>query len=237
MPVPSTTLIASTGTVSPSAARTSSTCAGRVRAEVGLGQDDERLRLGVGGERQEALEPAHVEVAVERPDDEREVDVGGEHLRLGAAVAGRAGDPAPARQQRVHDAGLRVGRDPVADRRQVGGGRRRVRHAARTARRAAGRPAPSRSSRPRWTAATRAGIRSGRPSAVKAASRRGVQPRSASGCSDDNSGSPCAKGCRWRAGRRTRMCGAPAALADGRGPGGRPGGDVSRGATEARDAG
>ena len=73
-----------------------------------------------------------------------------------------------------------------------------------------GRPvsAPSavtRSSRPRWTAATRAGIRSGRPSAARAASRRGVQPRAVRppGKCDDNGGSPVRE--RVRARRAARV--------------------------------
>ena len=138
MPVPSTTLIASTGTVPPSAARTSSTCAGGVRAEVGLGEHDQRLGLRVGGQREEALQPAQVEVAVERADDEREIDVRGEHLRLAAAVGRRARDPAAARQQRVDDAGLGIGGDPVADRRA---GRRRSRPRGQPPRRGAGQRA------------------------------------------------------------------------------------------------
>ena len=93
-----------------------------LRVQIGLGEHDHGLGLRVGGEGEEALEPAQVEVAVERADHERHVDVRGEHLRLGAPVARGTGDPAAAGQKRVDDARLRVGADPVAHRGQVGGG-------------------------------------------------------------------------------------------------------------------
>ena len=183
--------------------------AGRVVAQVGLRQDDDRLGLRVGGEREEALDPAQVEVAVERPDDERDVDVRGEHLRLGAAVARGARDPAAARQQRVDDAGVRVRRDPVADRGQVGGASPRRGSSGRTACRRAGRPRSARSSRPRCTAATRAGIRSGRASAAK----RGVEARGpaeggeAAGYVGRQRGSPSCEGDAARRARQRRAHG------------------------------
>jgi hypothetical protein len=100
----------------------------RVVAQVGLGEHDQRVGLRVGREREEALQPAHVQIAVQRPDDERQVDVRGQHLRLAAIVAAGAGDPALAREQRVDDARLRVGGDPVADGGKVGRGRGGVGH-------------------------------------------------------------------------------------------------------------
>ena len=178
-PVPSTTLTGEHGHRAAERVADLERAQRRVRVEVGLGEDDDRLRLGVGGEREEALEPAQVEVAVERADDERDVDVRGEHLGLGAAVARRPGDAAAARQHRVDDAGRRVRRHPVADGGEVGRGGGGVAQPPGRRRRRARRPRVARSSRPRCTAATRAGIRSGRPSAAKAASRAGVQPRTA----------------------------------------------------------
>jgi hypothetical protein len=102
---------------------------GRVLAKVGLGEHHERLGLRVGGQREEALQAAHVQLAVERPHDQRQVDVRRQHLGLGAAVVRGAGDPAPAWQQGLHHAGLGVGGDPVADGREVGGAGSRVGHA------------------------------------------------------------------------------------------------------------
>ena len=131
------------------------------------------LGLRVGGEREEPLEPSQVEVEVERADDERDVDVRGEHLRLGAPVAGRAGDPAAgaaAARGRCRWPGR-----PRPSRRRRAGRPRSARRgsAARTARRRAARRRSARSSRPRCTAATRAGIE------VRARQRRerGVEAR------------------------------------------------------------
>ena len=48
--------------------------------EVGLRQQDDRLRAALPRHREVALEPAHVEVERQRLDEERDVDVRGEHL-------------------------------------------------------------------------------------------------------------------------------------------------------------
>jgi hypothetical protein len=93
----------------------------RVGVEVGLGEHHDGVRAGVGGEREHALEPAHAEVAVERAEDERDVDVRGQHLRLGPAAGRGARDPAAARQHGMHDPAGRVDRDPVTDGGQVDG--------------------------------------------------------------------------------------------------------------------
>lgn len=101
-----------------------------VVAEVGLRQQDHRLGAALPGGREVALEAARVEVVRERGRQEGDVDVGGEHLLLGAVPGGLARDRAAACQHGVDDgASALLGRvvgDPVADGGQVGAGLARV---------------------------------------------------------------------------------------------------------------
>ena len=126
----------------------------RIGGEVGLREDDERVGGRVGGQREHALDAAEVELAVQRRDDDHEVDVGGEDLRL-AAVARRAHERARALASTAWTApGLGVVGDVVADRGQVDG---RWPRGAAAGDEARARAVVGDSSRPpRWTAATRA---------------------------------------------------------------------------------
>ena len=104
---------------------TSATSRLDVGAQVGLGEDDDRVGAALPGQRHVALDPADVQVLVERRDEEEHVDVGGDHL-LGGLVPGLlSAEGRPAREDgldgaRSAPAGTVV-RDPVADGGQVGG--------------------------------------------------------------------------------------------------------------------
>ena len=94
-----------------------------VFGQVGLGQHDDRLGAAVPGDRNVALEPAQVQVAVERRDDKDDVEVGADDLRLGAPAGGLPDQRAPTRQHGLdhHIAGLaRFDGHPVTDRREGG---------------------------------------------------------------------------------------------------------------------
>ena len=104
----------------------------RVVRQVGLVQDDDRSRPGAPGQREIALEPARVQVVVERGDDEQRVDVRRQHLLTGGSVARRpADDRGPAREETLDEPviGLagRLERDPVPDDREAGVARDRRR--------------------------------------------------------------------------------------------------------------
>ena len=117
-----------------------------ITRDVRLVEHDHRGDPAGPGHGEVALQAAQVEVAIEPGDQERDVDVGRDHLLIGE-VAGRpparvgraAHEGRPARQDRgdhgsVVGAGSRIGRlerDPVADRREVGRGERVVSEPAR----------------------------------------------------------------------------------------------------------
>ena len=113
MPAPVRALTTSTGV--PSSARQPRGLPVRVDDEVGLREQDARGDAAVAHERDEALEPAEVQVAVGRRDDEAEVDVRGHDLDAG--TVGPAQD-AEARQH-LADRAARLDADPVADDRRI----------------------------------------------------------------------------------------------------------------------
>jgi hypothetical protein len=89
-----------------------------VLAEIGLRQDDDRLRAALPRGGDVALEAAEAEVVVEPGQEEGGVDVRGEDLvgRVVAGVLAHEGGPPP--QDRRDDGALTFGlrdRDPVAD--------------------------------------------------------------------------------------------------------------------------
>ena len=98
-----------------------------VVGEVGLGEDEHRLRAALPGEREVALEAPEVQVLVDRGDDEDDVDVGGEDLLLRRLPGGLARELRAAREDGLDRPALLVGArcdgDPVADGREVGGRR------------------------------------------------------------------------------------------------------------------
>ena len=75
----------------PATGSTPATAAVDIVGEVGLVEDDDRLGARAPGQGQVALEPARVEVGVERGHDEQQVDVRGEDL-----LRRELGRPAPA---------------------------------------------------------------------------------------------------------------------------------------------
>ena len=75
-----------------------------VVAEVGLGEHDHRLRAALPGGGQIALQPPGVEVGVQRGDQQRHVDVGGDHLRRLHGVGGLAQEGRAPRHHRVDGA-------------------------------------------------------------------------------------------------------------------------------------
>ena len=93
---------------------------GRVGVEIGLRQHDERVGGRVGGQGEHALDAAERQLAVHRRDDDHDVDVGGQHLRLAAAVR-RPHERRRALLHGVDGTGLGVGDDPVTDRGEVEG--------------------------------------------------------------------------------------------------------------------
>ena len=98
----------------------------RVAGEVALRAHDQDLDAAAARERHEALEPAEVEVHVERGGHEAQVDVRGQRL-LARAVVGAREEGAP--REDVADRLASAQRDPVAGRRQF----RRPREAASSA--------------------------------------------------------------------------------------------------------
>ena len=85
-PVPSTVETGSTGAAPASAARTSATRAAGSGSRSAFDSTTSAVGGRVGGEREHALDAADAQLAVHRRDDDHEVDVGGEHLRLAAVV-------------------------------------------------------------------------------------------------------------------------------------------------------
>ena len=98
-----------------------------VVGEIGLGEDEHRLRSALPREREVALEAPEVHVLVDRGDDEHDVDVGGEHLLLRRLPGGLPRELRVAGEDGLDRPALlvRAGRDgdPVAYRREVGGRR------------------------------------------------------------------------------------------------------------------
>jgi hypothetical protein len=90
----------------------------QIDRDIGLVEDDDGLDPARPGDGQVALETSHVEIVVEAGDDERDVDVGRDHLLVdevaGRPPAGVRRAPPERRATRQH------GRD---DRRVVGSGR------------------------------------------------------------------------------------------------------------------
>ena len=105
-PSPRCALVASTGMPGATARRTASVRLG-VGHQVGLVEHEDRRAAAGGGHGDEALQPARVEVAVGRGDDEGDVDVGGQVL-AGAGQHAAAGQPGA-------DGAAGVDHDPVAD--------------------------------------------------------------------------------------------------------------------------
>ena len=89
-----------------------------VGAEIGLRQQHDRLRAALPAERQVPLDAAEIEVVVEPRDDEHDVDVRGEHLRLGLVERRLADERAASRQHGVNRPAAFVGTcgdgEPVA---------------------------------------------------------------------------------------------------------------------------
>ena len=91
-----------------------------VIGEIGLVENDDRLGARTPGQAEIALEPARVQVMVERGHDEQEVDVGGEDLLVGRPVARCPADDCRAPGEETLDQPLtgvagRLEHDPVAD--------------------------------------------------------------------------------------------------------------------------
>jgi hypothetical protein len=84
---------------------------GGILDEVGLGEQHQRLDLAARRDGQEARQAARVEVAIRRRGEQREVDVGGQHL--GPAAVAATGDHAAPRQHGPHRA-VRQRADEVA---------------------------------------------------------------------------------------------------------------------------
>ena len=89
----------------------------RVAGEVALRAHDQDLDAAAARERDEALEPAEVEVHVQRGGDEAQVHVGGQRL-LARVVVGAREQRAP--RQDVADRLASAQRDPVAGGGQLG---------------------------------------------------------------------------------------------------------------------
>jgi hypothetical protein len=99
-------------------------------AEVGLRQQDDRLRAALPRGREVALEPAQVEVLVQRHDQEDGVDVRGQHLLLRGVQRDLARELRGAREDVVDGGRVFVqpwsDRDPVAHCGEVAGSLREV---------------------------------------------------------------------------------------------------------------
>lgn len=92
--------------------------------QVGLGEHDQRLGAALVGEGEEPFDAAEVGLGGERDGDQHGVDVGGEHLAVGALAGALADDRGAARQQGGdggHRFGVRVDGHPVAGARVVDG--------------------------------------------------------------------------------------------------------------------
>ncbi len=94
-----------------------------VVADVGLGQDDHRVGTALPGHGQVPLDPARVEILVQRRHQQRQIHVGRHHL-LGGDLAGRVSHKRrpPGQHRGYLDAlavRIAVVRDPVSDRRSV----------------------------------------------------------------------------------------------------------------------
>ena len=89
-----------------------------VRAEVGLREHDDGRGAAVPRRRDVALQPAQAEVVVESGEQERRVDVRGEHLLLGAEAGALAEERAATREDRRDRRRVPVplNAHPVADR-------------------------------------------------------------------------------------------------------------------------
>ena len=108
---------------------------GHVRAQVGLREDEHRLRAAVPGQHQRPLQPPQVEVAVEARHQEQGVDVGGEDLLVRRLSGRLPRQPAAPRQHGVKGGPLLTGTGrgdhPVPHHRKVRRPRRLVAEAAR----------------------------------------------------------------------------------------------------------
>ena len=93
---------------------------GPLGLDVGLGQHDDRLDAAVPGHRREALQAAGVHGPVEPVDDQREVDVGREHLARDVGAGRPPDELRPAGKEL--EAGGRLVPDPVADGEREHGG-------------------------------------------------------------------------------------------------------------------
>ena len=92
--------------------------------DVGLAEDEDRRGTALPAGREITLDPPRVEVTVEPGHQKDRVDVGGDHLLIGARARGLAGELAPARQDgadqsRLGERRRRPHRHPVADRRRL----------------------------------------------------------------------------------------------------------------------
>ena len=94
----------------------------RIRAGVELAQQHHRLRAGVLGQRQIALDPRRVEVAVQSGQHQHIVDVGGDQLAL-VALAGRCARQCGAPRRHADDVRRRARGhfDEIAHRRALAG--------------------------------------------------------------------------------------------------------------------
>ena len=88
-----------------------------VRAEIGLGQDDNRRRPALPGAGQIALQAARIEIGIERGGQKGGVDIGRHHLGPALPAGGLAHEGGAPWQDMVddrHPAQRRIGRHPVA---------------------------------------------------------------------------------------------------------------------------
>ena len=88
---------------------------GWIIGEIGLGQYDDRLNLGLARERQIALQACWVEVLVARRDDQEGIDIGCDQLNTATRAWFFALEEALTLQQTHRPIGLLVKQHPVAD--------------------------------------------------------------------------------------------------------------------------
>ena len=87
--------------------------------EVDLREQDDRLRAALPRHREVPLEPPHVEVERQRLDEERDVDVRGEHLLAHGVPDLLAGDRRAPVEHGFDELRVGIDADPVADGRQL----------------------------------------------------------------------------------------------------------------------
>ena len=92
-----------------------------VVGQIGLVEQHDGKRATIPDHRQVALEAPHIQVARQRRDQEHGVDVGGDHLFLDGAPGRGARQTAATLKTTMNDAVAHA--DPIADGREIGGGR------------------------------------------------------------------------------------------------------------------